>query len=174
MPFKSPESFHNKLGFVFHAMLALPLAVFVYLFLELRHRELQPALDNNATIFILTYLLPVLGAGVMIGGYLMFKKNLKDVNDKDSLRDKLDAYYSLSLKLYVFIGLASLIFVGGLYLTTSAVFILFYVLLLFFMSLNRPTPQKYVNDLRLTEAEREVILHKGSFEEAESTSREES
>ncbi|GAA0890990.1 hypothetical protein GCM10009122_06690 [Fulvivirga kasyanovii] len=170
MSFKSPENFHNKLGFVFHAMLALPLAAFVYLFLELRHRELQPALDDNAVIFILTYLLPVLGASAVIGGYFKFKKDLKGVNQQESLRDKLEAYYAASLKLYGFIELGSLIFVGGLYLTTSAAFILFYVLLLFFMSLNRPTPQKYVNDLRLTEKEREVILYKGSFEEAESTS----
>ncbi|MBL6448345.1 hypothetical protein JMN32_18675 [Fulvivirga sp. 29W222] len=174
MSFKSPESFHNKLGFVFHAMLALPLAAFVYLFLELRHRELQPALDNNAIVFILTYLLPVLGVAAVVGGYFMFKKELKTVNLKGALRYKLEAYYIASLKLYGLIELGSVIFVVGLYLTTSAVFVLFYVLLLFFMSLNRPTPQKYIGDLRLTEGEREVILHKGSFEEAESAGREES
>lgn len=169
MTFKSPEDFHNKLGFIFHAMLALPLAVFVYLFLEIRHRDLEPVIIQESLIDVLRYLLPIAAAGIVAGGYYWFKKQLSIVNEQKALQERLSLYFKNSILFYAFIELASVILVGGLYLTTSAIFIIGYVLLLFLMSLNRPTPQKYVSDIRLSKAERDIILHKGNFSDTGST-----
>ncbi|ELR69594.1 hypothetical protein C900_04819 [Fulvivirga imtechensis AK7] len=173
MTFKTSEDFHNKLGFIFHAMLALPLAVFVYLFLEIRHRALEPVLTHGGLVDILRYLLPVVAAMIVAGAYYWFKKQLLVVNSQHFLQERLSLYFKNSILFYVFIELASVILVGGLYLTTSAIFIVGYVLLLFLMSLNRPTPQKYVSDIRLSKAERDIILHKGNFSDVNSTNPEE-
>lgn len=170
MTIKSPESFHNKLAFVFHAMLALPLAVFVYLFLEIKHDDLEPVISDGYFINILNYVLPFLALGIVTAGYLIFKKRLQQISANESIQARLAEYFHGSMVFYVCIEAASIMLVTGLYLTTSAIFIVGYVLVLFLMSLHRPTPQKYVKDLRLTKKEREVILKKGQFSDLETTS----
>ena len=163
MSIKSPEDFHNKIGFIFHGILALPLAAFVYLFLEIRHRNLQPVLSAREYFNILIGIIGVLAVIIAVAGLNAFKKEKRMVNNREGLQNKLIAYYHALTKFYIYTGVSSVVFVGGLYLTASAVFIVGYVFLLFLLSLNRPSLQKYVNDLRLTKEERDIILHKGQF-----------
>lgn len=171
MTIKSPENFHNKLAFVFHAMLALPLAAFVYLFLEIKHSSLEPVINDDGLVSILDYVLPFISLGIVTVGFFRFKKRLQEINVKESMESRLADYFHGSMLFYICIEAASIILVAGLYLTTSAIFIVGYVLVLFLMSLHRPTPQKYVKDLRLTKKERDVILNKGEFADLETTSR---
>lgn len=164
MIIKSPEEFHNKLGFIFHALLALPLAVFVYLFLEIRHRNLQPALNNDSYMSLLTIVLPIIATVAVGVGYYLYRQDQKVVNAQQRLQDKLSVYYEISVKFYAFIAVAAVLVVIGLYLTISPIFTVAYVLLLFLMSLNRPSIRKYVRDIKLTKEEKDIILHKKSFE----------
>lgn len=173
MTLKSPEDFHQKLGFAFHATLALPLAAFVYLFLEVKHRNLEPALSNDRYISTLIIVLPIIAALAAGWGYYRFKESKKEENGAQKLQQKLIRYYNISLKFYAFIGIAATVLVLGLYYTTSYIFIFGYVLLLFLMSLNRPTVRKYVRDLHLSKEEQEILLKKRSFTGEDTTSQEE-
>ncbi|UII23667.1 hypothetical protein [Fulvivirga ligni] len=168
MTFKSPEEFHNKTGFIFHGMLALPLAVFAYLFLEIKNNHMNPVLQDGTITMAILIAVPILSAIIFWVGFKRFRRASKDIKGVP-LAEKLSLYYDCTIKFYMSLGLASVLLVTGLYLTTSAVFILGYVFLLFFMSLHRPTPQKYVKDIPLTEQERQVILNKGRFEDLENT-----
>ena len=167
MTFNKPENFHNKLSFVFHGVLAAPLAWFVYLFLEIKHRQLKPLIHDELVIRIITIVVPVIAAVVLYLAYRYYKSQLAPISKLHSLHDKLVAYYKLNLRLYIVTGIVSLLLVLSLYLTTAAVFTLGYVFLLFFMSLNRPDQRKYVRDLRLSKQEAEVILKKGEFSDVE-------
>lgn len=173
MKYKTPEQFHNRLSFLFHVTLALPLAAFVYLFLEIRNNGLQPVAGGAYSSSLFEYLLAAVGAVIAGLAFHRLKKDLQYLNKRDELQERLKAYVQSCFMFYMLVALASAVFVLGLYLTTAPVFIFGYVTLLFLMSLNRPTPRKYVRDLHLNEQQRNAILHKGSFdEENEPTSRE--
>jgi len=168
MQFKSPEDFHNKLGFIFHALLAVPLAAFVYLFLEIKNREFEPAISIGINPPVIIAMLLILTLVIVGFGYYSYRKNIKKAQvADDGLKGKLSAYFNYLVTLYAFIEGGSLLLIAGLYLTTSSFFIVGYMFLLLVLSLNRPTPQKYVGDLRLQGEERDVILHKKPFESIE-------
>lgn len=165
MQFKNPEEFHNKLAFIFHALLALPLAAFIYLFLEIKNNNLSPAIEEGSNA---TFLISILFVGAVLVaalGYYQYKQKKKKAAQENTLPKKLSAYLNYSIVFYAFVEGASILMVLGLYLTTSSVFIVGYMFILLLLSLNRPTPQKYVSDLGLKGNERDIILHKKSFED---------
>ncbi len=164
---KNPEEFHQKLALIFHASLALPITAFIYLFLELKHNELPPRLDDELLLVIAIYGLPVVGVLLAVSGYFNFRKALSYIPEDEELRVRLQHYAKKTTVFYYFITGSAVIWVLGLYLTTSPVFIVGYVFLLFFMSFQRPTPQKYVKDLSLSGRDKQIILHKGEFNNEE-------
>lgn len=164
MNFKTPEAFHQKMSFVFHAMIALPLAFFVYLFLEIRNNGLEPIIKEVPSAQVLTIILPVLAMVEVVVGNIIFKKRIALLEMEELLKNKLSNYFQYSVVFYGFILSACVLLVLGLYLTTSAVFIITYVVVLFWMSLNRPTPQKYITDLRLKKEYRDIMLRRKEFD----------
>ncbi|MDX1628622.1 MAG: hypothetical protein R3345_07975 [Fulvivirga sp.] len=165
MEIKNPESFHNKLSFIFHGMLALPLAAFVYLFLEIKDRDLTPAMDNEVFIPYVIGILLFISTAMVVYGYYRFRRHLREARNKEGLKTKLETYYGNAVIFYAFVEFASVLLVVGLYLTTSSFFIVGFMFLLLMLSLNRPTPQKYISDLHLADGEKDIILHKKSFDE---------
>ncbi len=163
MHFKTPEEFHNKLGFIFHAILAVPLAVFVYLFLEIKNRGMEPNIENGQEAWPLIIGLAAISLLLVLLSYRHFRKSLAAVHQLGRLKEKLPTYFTHVLKFYAVIEGSSLLMILGLYLTTSSVFIVGYMFLLLVLSLNRPTPQKYVKDLNLTKEESDIVLLKKDF-----------
>ena len=163
MKFKSPESFHQRISLLFHLIIALPLVVFIYLFLEMKHNDLKPLVNSVALEHVINTGFTILAAFFIVYAYNTYSGKLEGIRKLPGLVNKIEHYYSLFQRLYLLVGLSSFLVVSGLYLTTSPLFIVEYVLLLFLLSLHRPTPKKYVNDLRLKDEEKEVILSKGEF-----------
>lgn len=163
MQFKTPEDFHNRLGFIFHAILAVPLAAFVYLFLEIKNRGMEPGLQNGQDAWLIIAGLATVSFIAVFLSYRHFRKRLRSVQQLENLREKLPPYFTQLLKFYAVIEGSSLLMILGLYLTTSSVFIVSYMFLLLVLSINRPTPQKYVKDLNLTKEESDIVLLKKDF-----------
>ncbi len=161
---ESPETHHQKLSLYFHGMIAVPLAFFVYLFLEMRHNELIPIIQDLVLVKVLNYSITIVAAAVVIYVYQHFKKGVFAARELKGLRNKMKYYVRVSLRVYMYIGAIFATLVLGLRLTTSAIFIVDYVLLLFLLSLHRPTPTKYVRDLMLKGQEKDIIVFKGEFE----------
>lgn len=164
---KNPEEFHQKLALVFHALLALPITFFIYLFLELKHKGLAPSLNSELLLDFATYGLPVLGVLLALTAHFRFRKYLELMSKEKSLPERLKEYGKKLSVYYYYVAASSVVWVLGLYLTTSSIFIIGYVLLLFFLSFQRPTPEKYVKDLALEGEDKKIILHKKEFENAE-------
>jgi len=163
MQFNSPEEFHNKLGFIFHAMLALPLGGFIYFFLEIKNNKMSAALENGQDMQLLIAGLSFLAIAMVSYGYITFRNKKKEIAAQDSLKLKLEEYLRNIIKFYILVEIASILLVIGLYLTTSTVFIVIFMFVLLVLSLNRPTPQKYCTDLGLTGREQEIILKNKTY-----------
>ncbi|TRX62144.1 hypothetical protein FNH22_02155 [Fulvivirga sp. M361] len=163
MKFSSPEIFHQRISLFFHLMIALPLIIFVYLFLEMKHNDLSPVITTSVLEHAVNVGFTLISGFITVFAYVTYSRTLLSTRMLEGLSNKLERYFGLFLKLYTMVGFASALVVLGLFLTTSPIFIVDYVLLLFILSLHRPTPKKYVNDLRLEGKERKIILSKGEF-----------
>ena len=160
----TPEVYHQRISTAFHTMIALPLAAFVYLFLEKKHNELQPLLIDAYAVNGINISLTLLAAIVTYLAYRNFRHGVQSIA-VDSLKEKLTRYGKISIQAYLYVGLAFVILVVGLIQTTSVLFIVFYVVLLFLLSLQRPTPAKYIRDLALEGEEKTIVRDKLEFKD---------
>lgn len=158
----TPEVYHQKISTAFHTMIALPLAAFVYLFLERKHNDLKALVDSTPIIYAIDFAVTLVAGALAYFAYRNYKKGIRSI-DTDSLRGKLSKYSSVSIQAYLYLGLAFVLLVVGLILTTSAVFIIDYLALLFLLSLQRPTPEKYIRDLALEGEDKTVVRDKLEF-----------
>jgi divalent metal cation (Fe/Co/Zn/Cd) transporter len=161
---KTPEDFHNKLGIVFHASLALPLLPFVLLYLEIKNNEFIGFLPSSLTTIILSYGVSLVSGLLVLHGIRTVKKVAVEARKEMSLKDKLQHYYPGSRTFFLLVGLACSLLAVTLWLTTSGVIIVSYVIILFVMSLKRPTLKRYVKDLQLMGEEKDIILNKKDYE----------
>ena len=158
----TPEIYHQKMSTAFHTMIALPLAAFVYLFLEKKHNDLSPMVFGVWTD-VINYGFTLCAITLTIFAYKRFAKGLGAISPEENLKTRMGRYTDIAIQAYLIIGLAFLFLVMGLLLTTTAVFIVAYVILLFLLSLHRPTPTKYIKDLGLQGSDKEIVKNKGAF-----------
>lgn len=159
----TPEVYHQRMSTAFHTMIALPLAIFVYLFLEKKHNDLAPVIKEVTYMYLIDYGFTLLSIGLTYLTYSKFRKGLSAINRDDPLKQRFEIYSRLTTNAYLFIGVAFALLVLGLFLTTSAIFIVNYVILLFLLSLQRPTPDKYIKDLQLQGVEKKIVKDKQEF-----------
>lgn len=124
---------------------------------------MSPNIANGQEAWPLIIGLAVASLVLVFFGYRQFIKGLNEIHRLDCLKEKLSPYFTHLLKWYAIIEGSSLLMILGLYLTTSSVFIVGYMFLLLVLSLNRPTPQKYVKDLNLKKEESDIVLLKKDF-----------
>ncbi len=162
--FRTPEEFHNKLSLIFNTSIALPLLPFVWLFLEIKNREFKGVIDGGILTTLISYGIPLISGLIVLRGFKLVEIQRKKATQLEGLSDKLSLYYEGLSKWYMLVGVASALMAFGLWLTTSGVIIIAYVILLFTMSLYRPTPRRYIKDLGLTSEHKDIVLNKKSHE----------
>ncbi len=107
----------------------------------------------------------LLGIGFIIYASLArFKQGLGKVSEVDTLREKLDCYYLLSIKKYFEFMLSGLLSVAGFWATANTLFLIGYIVSLIFLSLGRPTISVFIEELQLSEKEGAILLEKQPIE----------
>ena len=93
------------------------------------------------------FIIPVLAMGGFMSGYLMFKKGMGQLNEKEDLYEKLSGYQSALISRFALIETPSLLSVAA-YMVSGNIFFIFISggLMIYFMFL-RPTRGKIQNDL---------------------------
>ena len=157
---KSAEAFHQRISLLFHVTIALPLAGFVYIFLEMKHNDLAPMINTGWLLHVINFGIVLVAIGITAYVYTNYRRKMETIKTLTGLRTKLANYLALNSRSYFILGVLAGFIVAGLFLTTSPILIVAYVSLLFLLSLNRPTPRKYVSDLDLKGEDKDVILKK--------------
>jgi hypothetical protein len=157
--FKNFEEYQSKLGLVFHGTLAVPLLPFALLFLEIKNRGYQGMIEPGMTANVINYAVALVSGLLVAQGFNLLKRKIYQVAELDTLKAKLQLYYSAAVPLYIFVSVACLFLAAALWITTGGVIIVAFVIVLFVMSLNRPTPARYVKILKLNKEEKDIIIN---------------
>jgi hypothetical protein len=157
--FKKPEDFLEKTGLVFHTALAIPLLPFVILFLEIKNRAYQGQIELGFLALMISYGVPLISGLLVAWGFQIMKNESIRAREKQDLKGKLEAIYLGASKFYWLVGIACFLLSVALWFTAYGVLIVAYVIILFFMSLNRPTPKRFVKALVLEGKEKEIMLN---------------
>lgn len=158
--YKTGEEYYNKIYLYFNALIALSLTPFGYLLLVRQSGDLIPIINDVMAYYAVVIGLLIGMTAVMYNGHFGFENDLSTVDPSLTLREKLDTYMKVSMKKYFLFLLAGVIGVSGLYVTTSAYFIVAYILCVILLSFKRPTLNSIIDDLHLSEGEERILVEK--------------
>lgn len=151
--FKTWTDFHHRLNLIFHAIVAVTMLPFVWLFLEVDANGKEGVLTDNV-VFILFLVICLSLTGT---AYMYKKKQLEEASKKLNLRAKLDAYLRVQVANYALLEGAALFATLAFYLTASYIFVVVYIFILFVFSLSRPNLERTCRELYLDKEERGLL-----------------
>lgn len=157
----SAEYFHT-LHLVFYLMVSVPLVLFCFIYL--RYME-EGGLNSN---FALDGLHAFFTLGVVLVGviaYRAYRRRFRQYDATAPFRQRLRFFHRAAWLKYLWLGVANLLPVVGLYLTGEQYFVGLYAVALILFSLNRPTLKRVATDLRLSTTEREHLAGDQDFDD---------
>ena len=161
MEINDVKKFDQQLSLIFHFIIAGPLVLYSIAYI-------QTLGDNPSATFqepslILKLFVSIFCGALVLGAFVLYKKEITSARKMGSLKEKLSSLMKGSIIQYGLLEMASFIAALAFFLTYDHLFTAVYVFILFMMSLNRPSPRKYVQDLYLKDDERDIVLNKGSI-----------
>jgi hypothetical protein len=161
---QNPQEYFNTLNLIYYFMVAGPLCVFTYFYLNFaHHKSIRSVFPEHPDPFI-TYFMP-LGTILFITlSYLVYGKLLKNISTDFSLKDKLNLFAKYATVKYALLEAGSFLIVAGFALSKLKFYIVLYVLSLLVFSLHRPTQHRVSKDLKLNKEEREKLWSDQDFE----------
>jgi hypothetical protein len=158
MKFQNSREYQYLISKSYYALAVLPLLVFTWVYLEMKHRDLMPVLqDANADLT--SVVLGILLLASFIFPFYYFRKHIAVPMTESSLRKKLESVSKLYLKFYLALSIGMYLAIAGYYLTQVWFFGLGFMLLILLYSFYRPTPEKFCKDLSLPKDQRDAILN---------------
>lgn len=161
---QNPQEYFNTLNLIYYFMVAIPLGVFTYFYLNFARQEsIQSAFPEHPDP-VITYFIP-LGTVLFITlSYFVYANLLKNINADFSLKDKLSRFARYATIKYALLEAGSLLIVAGFALSKLKFYIVLYVLTLVVFSLHRPTQRRVSKDLKLNKEERGKLWGDQDFE----------
>lgn len=147
---------------MFHGIIAGPLLIFIYVFLQLDSGSWTPPLEGN-DYFIISMIAFTIDLVYIGWVFYKFRKERRSLIDKYDLMQRLTAYRSVSYRFYILMTLSGVLAIFIMYLTGEISFSLIYLVQLFLLSIYRPSVHNICNYLKLKDEEREIVLKKKEF-----------
>ncbi|MEQ9290604.1 MAG: hypothetical protein RIG77_26980 [Cyclobacteriaceae bacterium] len=161
--YQTAEEYYNRIYIVFNGLIAITLVPFVIVFLDIEKNGASNApLQGQLTIF-LSIGLSLLYCLLLYISVSRYKKGLSGIQKISPLREKLNHYYSVSLKKYLGLTFCCLLCVVGLFLTRYFLFSIGYVLALVVLSIGRPVLNSIMDRIPLSDTEIEILKNKDTI-----------
>ncbi len=160
MKFTSIKEYFYKLYNVCYFVTLIPLALFIYLYMQMQVGEINSYVQEPDHILIAQVGLFSLVLFSLTTVHLVVKKKMNTLSREFSLGDKMDRYYYLSLARVGGGAIGSTVMGAGLFLTGSEIFSGFFLMILLWMAFHFPTPARLCAELKLKGDEREMVLYK--------------
>ncbi|MGI9543450.1 MAG: hypothetical protein ACR2MX_09335 [Cyclobacteriaceae bacterium] len=155
MTYTNRQTYLDRINLVYYALISVPLLLFAIVYLNYYRDKLLIPMDRTIAWW---YIVIAIGCVVLAGiGYHQYRKKLKRLFGEQSLRDKLDQWHQALSGNFWLMGSLSSVAVVAFYTSKSQVFVACYALLLFLVSLLRPTQQRLIRELKLKSEHLKVI-----------------
>lgn len=154
--FKNWTDYQQRLNFIFHAIVAVTMLPFVWLYLEIDTERREGAFDDPV-VLILFLLICISLTGT---SFLYKKKQLEAIMPSNTLREKLISYQRIMVVTYALIEGAAVFATIAFYLTANYLFVLVYIFTLFAFSMGRPSVDRISRELKLSKENREMLLNR--------------
>ncbi|MEQ6119106.1 hypothetical protein [Reichenbachiella sp. MALMAid0571] len=158
--YQTGEEYYNKIYLVFNALIAATLFPFVVLFLNIERNGTSDTILNDEPAYLLASILLLIYTFLFYTSIKSYKKELSHIKKDRPLREKLDNYYSVSLKKYFKLTICCALMVLGLLLTKYFLFIIGYILALVVLSIGRPVLNSIISEIPLNESEINILNNK--------------
>lgn len=160
--FKTWTDYHHRLNLIFHAIVAMTMLPFVWLFLEIDANGRQGIFTDVVVVALfLLVCLSLTGTA-----YMYKKKQLDEAGKKATLRKKLETYLRVQIVNYALLEGAALFATLAFYITASYFFVVIYLFILFVFSMNRPNLERVSRELYLNKEERTILIDRKEISQA--------
>lgn len=157
--FKNWTEYHHRLNLTFHAIVALTMIPFVWLYLEIDSGERTQIFDDLVILILF-----LLVSSSLIATSFIYKINqLKLIDRTVSLREKLIAYFKVLLITYALLETSAVFATLAFYLTANYLFVIVYLISLFVFSVYRPKVETAVRDLNLNDREKNILINRSTI-----------
>ena len=158
--FVNTRAYFTKLNNAFHGIIAIPLLVFVYLYLEFDSGNLSP-ITGKGDYLVLTVLFNAASIVYFVRIFIGFRKAVNAFTDEaDLLAVRLQRYSNRSIQFYLAMSIPGVAAIILMILTGELGLSFVYVAGLFLLSVKRPSVHVICKDLHLTGEERQMVLKK--------------
>ncbi len=154
--FKTWTDYHHRLNLIFHAIVAITMIPFVWLYLEIDTGK-RMELTDDSIVLILFFLV---SGSLIATSFLYKKKQLAFVDPSRSLREKLEEYFKVLLVSYALLEVSAVFATLAFFITANYLFVLIYIISLFVFSIYRPKIENAVRDLGLSEKEKKILINR--------------
>lgn len=160
MRYKSSQEFIRRLSNLFNGLIAFPLLVVGFGYLEISSGSWTALMESTPSLII-----SMVAGLVIITTYisLRFKKESRKLTVFLTIQDKMDAYFSLASFYYWSAFGMAIISSTMLFLLAEVAFAVAYAYILFWMSIFRPTLKSVADLFDLKDEERRVFMNKEPF-----------
>ena len=161
MKFTDSQGFLSKLNNLFNGLIALPLLIIGFGYLEISSGAWSALMEpSNAIVIGMVLALGVLATYVS----LKFKKESRNLTVFDDIQTKMAAYFSLARFYYWSVFTLSIIAAALLFLFAHLAFTVIYAYMLFWMSVFRPTLRSLADLFDLKDEEKADFLNNEPLE----------
>ena len=154
---KSWSDFHHRINLVYHAIIAISLIPFALVFLDIDSGNETASQVEGTNKWIMIAFLLAATFTVCLRVWRNVKKKLETIAPSLDIKKRLIPYFNFQIQRYFQLEIGALISLVGLWLTSSYVFVVAYLVVLVQFSLLRPSQDKVIRDLQLTKEERERL-----------------
>jgi hypothetical protein len=155
MKFKTWTDFHHQINQIYHLFIAISLIPFSIVFLEIDSSR-SFSIESGAVTYLIIF--SVLALSGYISWYAWKGDRTKyQLIENMSIREKLEEFKRKNILRYVFLMIAGLLSLSGLWIVSSYLFVIAYFAILVQYSFLRPSMDRVTRDVRLTKEEREIF-----------------
>lgn len=160
--FRSVTDYLNMLNMVYYIDVAVPLVIFLVIYLGNKDNLSINGFLQPEALFV-KGLIAVLLLAVIIGGEVTYKRKLSRDFSQLLLQSKLHIYFQASFIRYAAYLVGSLIAIAGLFGYMEGFFVAMYMVILFAVSMLRPTKKKIIgvgifNEQEISALKKEDII----------------
>lgn len=161
------KDFHHQIYQIYHGIIALTLVPFALLFLEWDSSTEKVDMAGSGVFFVLIVQL------VWVVAYACWyawkgERVQYQLEEGMSVPEKMAEFKKRNLMKYGLLAIGGLIAAGAMWIQPSFIFVIAYFGVLIQYSFLRPSEDKFVRDMKLTKAEREILHSKEAIKKAPS------